>query len=161
MKFNFLTTMTGSLLIAFFCNMLPWGNHPWVPDFILPVLLFWVLFFPEKISLILFFVLGLLMDIQTASPLGLHALTYVIGSVVMTYWSRRLLTNSPVGQIIVVFQIFLLMHLIAILLYWVLIPSYQFNFFYLFLPAMMELGLWPIVVKLLTKNRTFTSRRSP
>jgi rod shape-determining protein MreD len=151
--------MTMTLLFAFIINMLPWGNHPWIPDFILPILLYWVLFFPEKISLILFFILGLMMDIQTSSPLGLHALSYVVGSVVMFFWSRKLLTNSPIGQLLVVFQIFLLIHSIVIILFWLLVPSYVFSFSYILFPALIELCLWPLVRKVLTNPGTFLNRR--
>jgi len=155
MKLNFLMGMTVSLFLGFFINMLPWGNHPYIPDFILPILLYWILFFPEKMSLVLFFILGLMMDIQTSSPLGLHALAYVVGSVVMSLWSRKLLTNSPIGQLIVVFQIFLLIHSIIVILYWLLIPSYVFSIYYILFPAIVELCLWPIVRKLLTHPGTF------
>jgi rod shape-determining protein MreD len=151
--------MTMTLLFAFIINMLPWGNHPWIPDFILPILLYWVLFFPEKISLILFFILGLMMDIQTSSPLGLHALSYVVGSVVMFFWSRKLLTNSPIGQLLVVFQIFLLIHSIVIILFWLLVPSYVLSFSYILFPALIELCLWPLVRKVLTNPGTFLNRR--
>jgi rod shape-determining protein MreD len=152
-------SMTMTLLVAFVINMLPWGNHPWIPDFILPVLLYWVLFFPEKISLILFFLLGLMMDIQTSSPLGLHAMGYVVGSVVMFFWSRKLLTNSPIGQLLVVFQIFLLIHSIVIILFWILVPSFVFSASYILFPAIIELCLWPIVRKVLTHPGTFLNRR--
>jgi rod shape-determining protein MreD len=155
MKLNTLMGMPISLFLGFFINMLPWGNHPWVPDFILPILLYWVLFFPEKMNLFLFFILGLIMDIQTSSPLGLHAFAYVVGSVVMSFWSRKLLTNSPVGQLIVVFQIFLLIHSITIFLYWLLIPTYVFSVYYIFLPAIVELCLWPFVRKILMHPGTF------
>jgi len=159
MRPNFLMSMTMTLLVAFVINMLPWGNHPWIPDFILPVLLYWVLFFPEKISLILFFLLGLMMDIQTSSPLGLHAMGYVVGSVVMFFWSRKLLTNSPIGQLLVVFQIFLLIHSIVIILFWILVPSFVFSASYILFPAIIELCLWPIVRKVLTHPGTFLNRR--
>ena len=159
MKLNFLMNMTTSLVIAFIFNMLPWGNHPWVPDFILPVLLYWVLFHPENIGLTLFFIIGLMMDIQTSSPLGLHALSYVVGSVTMTFWSRKLLTNTPIGQLIVLAQIFFLIQLIKIFLFWLLVPSYVFSIYYLFLPVVIELCLWPLVRKLLSHQGTFLPRR--
>nr|WP_281259313.1 rod shape-determining protein MreD [Polynucleobacter rarus] len=152
-------SMTMTLLFAFMINMLPWGNHPWIPDFILPVLLYWVLFFPEKISLILFFLLGLMMDIQTSCPLGLHAMGYVVGSVVMFFWSRKLLTNSPLGQLLVVFQIFLLIHSIINIIFWLLVPSFFFSVSYILFPAVIELCLWPLVRKVLTHLGTFLARR--
>ena len=152
-------SMTMTLLFAFMINMLPWGNHPWIPDFILPVLLYWVLFFPEKISLILFFLLGLMMYIQTSSPLGLHAMGYVVGSVVMFFWSRKLLTNSPLGQLLVVFQIFLLIHSIINIIFWLLVPSFVFSVSYILFPAVIELCLWPLVRKVLTHPGTFLARR--
>jgi rod shape-determining protein MreD len=158
MRPNFLTGMGLTLTFAFILNMLPWGNHPWVPDFILPVLLYWILFFPEKISLILFFLFGLMMDIQTSSPLGLHAIGYVVGSVVMFFWSRKLLTNSPIGQLLVVFQIFLLIHSIVIILFWLLVPTFIFSVSYILFPAIIELCLWPFVKKGLMHPGTFLSR---
>lgn len=155
---KYITSPWISLLLAFLANMIPWGNYSLVPDFILPILLFWMMYYPDKVSFTFIFVLGLLMDIQTSSPLGLHAICYVLGGVLMIYWSRRLLTNSPLGQIIVVLQIFLLAHLIKILLYWLFISSYAFSISYIVFPAVVELCLWPIFKNLFSKQTIFMDR---
>lgn len=155
---KYITSPWISLLLAFLANMIPWGNYSLVPDFILPILLFWMMYYPDKVSFTFIFVLGLLMDIQTSSPLGLHAICYVLGGVLMIYWSRRLLTNSPLGQIIVVSQIFLLAHLIKIFLYWLFISSYAFSISYIVFPAVVELCLWPIFKNLFSKQTIFMDR---
>ena len=106
-----LRSMTGpflTLLGAFILNMFPWGNSPWVPDFLLITLAFWVLQAPEKINLISAFVLGLLMDIQTSQFLGVHAIVYVTASFVIIYEQRRLLNATLLGQTFIMLKVFLI-----------------------------------------------------
>ena len=84
-----LRSMTGpflTLIGAFILNMFPWGNSPWVPDFLLITLAFWVLQAPDKINLLSAFLLGLLMDVQTSQYLGVHAIVYVVACFVQVFF---------------------------------------------------------------------------
>ncbi|MCX7253361.1 MAG: rod shape-determining protein MreD, partial [Burkholderiales bacterium] len=63
-----------SLLIAFILNMTPLRSNPLLPDFVLIVLVFWILYFPETVNLLTAFLLGLFMDVQSSNLLGINAL---------------------------------------------------------------------------------------
>lgn len=69
-----------SLAFAYLLSVLPWSGV-WLltrPDFVLLVLLFWVLHEPDSIGQGVAFALGLLMDVSDSMLLGQHALAYVV-----------------------------------------------------------------------------------
>ncbi|GHA77136.1 rod shape-determining protein MreD [Formosimonas limnophila] len=63
-------------------------------DWVALVLLFWTVYQPARISLILAFVVGILIDVQQASILGEHALLYVWGVALMQALASRLQFSS-------------------------------------------------------------------
>ena len=69
-----------SLLGAFLLQVLPWSGT-WLlarPDFVLIVLVFWVVHEPRSIGQGIAFAIGLLVDVSDSMLLGQHALAYVI-----------------------------------------------------------------------------------
>jgi rod shape-determining protein MreD len=153
-----LRTMTGpffTLIGAFILNMFPWGNSPWVPDFLLIALAFWVLQAPEKINLLSAFLLGLLMDIQTSQYLGIHAIIYVTASFVVIYSQRRLLNATLLGQTFIMFQVFLIANFVFLLMLWIIGQSKEISFAFLIIPSLIETGLWPIFKKALSSRASF------
>jgi len=69
-----------SLVGAYLLAVLPWSGA-WLlarPDFVLLVILFWVLQEPRAIGQGAAFALGLLMDVSDSMLLGQHALAYVL-----------------------------------------------------------------------------------
>jgi rod shape-determining protein MreD len=71
-----------SLVGAYLLEMLPWSGN-WLlarPDFVLIVLIFWVVHEPRAIGQGIAFALGLLMDVSDSMLLGQHALAYVIAT---------------------------------------------------------------------------------
>jgi rod shape-determining protein MreD len=69
-----------SLLGAYLLSVLPWTGN-WLlarPDFVLIVLIFWVIHEPRTIGQGMAFALGLLMDVSDSMLLGQHAFAYVI-----------------------------------------------------------------------------------
>ena len=65
-----------SLLAAFFMNLFPWGSWGWVPDFVAMTLVFWSIYQPRKVGIGIAFLMGLVMDVHSASLLGENALAY-------------------------------------------------------------------------------------
>ena len=94
-----------SLLIAFILNMTPLRSNPLLPDFVLIVLVFWILYFPETVNLLTAFLLGLFMDVQSSNLLGINALGYIIAGFLIVFWNRRILSASPIWQVINIFQV--------------------------------------------------------
>ena len=71
-----------SLMAAFLLQVLPWSGN-WLlarPDFVLIVLIFWIVNEPRSIGQGVAFALGLLVDVSDSTLLGQHALAYVIAA---------------------------------------------------------------------------------
>jgi rod shape-determining protein MreD len=151
-KLNSYSLISLTLVLGFICNLFPWGNTAWVPDFLLVVLAFWIMQTPEKINITSAFFLGLLMDIQTSQYLGIHAITYVITCFLIIYWDRRLKNNTLLGQTVVMLQIFLIANFFQLIVLWGMGTFREFAFSYLFIPSILEMCLWPLLKKLLSSN---------
>jgi rod shape-determining protein MreD len=83
-----------SFVFAYLLMVLPWSGL-WLlvrPDFVLLVLLFWVLHQPRSIGQGMAFFAGLLMDVSDSMLLGQHALAYVIAVFVAQIFRVRILT---------------------------------------------------------------------
>ena len=149
-----------SIFIGFLLNVFPWGNGPWVPDFLLVILAFWVFQSPDKINLFTAFFLGILMDIQTAQFMGIHSITYLIASFIIIIWTRRLLNTSLLGQTLIVFQVFLIAHTIEILILWFSLPANDLSFINIVLPSLIQSLFWPIISKLFVGQTSNFSRNN-
>jgi len=68
----------GSLFLVFLLSLLPWRLLEGVPDLLMLVLAFWAVHEPRRIGLVTAFLLGLLVDVHDAGPLGQYALTYLL-----------------------------------------------------------------------------------
>ena len=150
-----------SLFIAFILNMTPLRSNPLLPDFVLIVLVFWILYFPETVNLLTAFLLGLFMDVQSSNLLGINALGYIIAGFLIVFWNRRILSASPIWQVITIFRVVLLVHISIAITMWMLVPSFVFSFLDIFLPATFEALLWPLIKRLLVNQGPFISRNKP
>ena len=153
-----LRSLTGPFLTlfgAFILNMFPWGNSPWVPDFLLITLAFWILQAPDKINLLSAFLLGLLMDVQTSQYLGVHAIVYVLTYFVIVYQQRRLLNVTLLGQTFMMLQVFLIANFVLLLILWVVGQGREISFAFLIIPSVIETCLWPIFKKALSIFSSF------
>ena len=65
-----------TMVVAWALSFLTVRQTIWL-DWMALVLLFWTVYQPKRISLLLAFVLGILVDVQQASHMGEHALMYV------------------------------------------------------------------------------------
>ena len=157
-KLGSIRSIVISLVVGVLCNVYPWGSSPWVPDFLIVILIFWVLQTPDKINLLTAVLLGILMDIQTSQFLGIHSITYLIATFLMILWTRRLLNSTLLGQFFIVFQVLLITHTIQILILWLLNASSDVSLSYIALPSLIESMLWPIISKLLIGQTTHFSR---
>lgn len=150
-----------SLLIAFILNMAPLRSNPLLPDFVLIVLVFWILYFPETVNLLTAFLLGIFMDVQSSNLLGINALGYIIAGFLIIFWNRRILSASPIWQVVNVFQVVLLVHISIAITMWIVVPSFVFSSLDIFLPATFEALLWPFIKRLLANQGPFISRNKP
>jgi rod shape-determining protein MreD len=84
--------IAASLLIAFILNLLPWGRLFAVPDFVALTLVFWNIHQPRRVGMGAAFLMGILMDVHTATRLGECALAYTI----LSYGDRRAASGMDV-----------------------------------------------------------------
>ena len=57
---------------------LPISFEPYRPDWVLMVLMYWSLAVPHRLNIGTAWVVGLLMDLASGSPLGVNSLTYSV-----------------------------------------------------------------------------------
>lgn len=94
-----------TLLIAALLEVVPMGTTlNWVrPDWILLVLLYWVLVLPHRIGVLWGFALGLYHDVLVGTTLGQWALAYAVGTYFMSAAYKRMRVFSSWQQSAVVF----------------------------------------------------------
>jgi len=81
-----------SLFLALLCQLFPWVGQGIIfrPDFMLVVLLYWLLRAPNLCHIGTAWVVGLLVDLATGSLLGQHALTFTLTAYFGLLYQRRL-----------------------------------------------------------------------
>lgn len=146
-----------SLLIAFLCNLLPWGQWIGVPDFVALTLVFWSMHQPRKVGIGIAFFMGLLMDVHDAALLGENALSYTLLSYFAIMIHRRVLWFPIHVQAIHVFVLLLLAQLVGLIIR--LFVGGSFPGWLLFAESLIAAALWPIVAwLLLAPQRRATNR---
>ncbi len=148
-----------SLFIALCFNMVIsswfWGRSSWLPDFLLVILLFWNIHQPQRIGLNTSFFFGLIMDVQSVSLLGQHALSYTLLSFLAIATHRRILWFKTATQSLQLLPLFVLAHLTQGILRYFFSNSTP-DWFVLIAPILDAL-LWPVVTLFLLMPQ----RRSP
>ena len=89
-----------SLVGAYLLAVLPWSGA-WLlarPDFVLLVVVFWVLHEPRAIGQGAAFALGLLMDVSDSMLLGQHALAYVAAVFIVQVFRVRIMAFGLAEQ---------------------------------------------------------------
>jgi len=145
----------GSLLVALLLDLLPLGRLPWMPDFLAVALVFWSIHQPRRVGLAVAFMGGLCLDVQQASPLGQHALAYVVLIYFAIMVHRRILWFPLLLQALQLFPLFLAAHAIVLVLR--LAGGAAFPGWYLALAPVLEAVLWPVAAMLLL----WPQRRAP
>lgn len=113
------------------------------PQWVVLVLLFWVMTAPEAVGMVSAWVAGLLVDSATGSLLGQHALTYVLIAWVGLSLHQRLRMYSVVQMALIVFLTVLGAEMLAALLLR-LARGQAFSLAILWAPVVTAL-CWPLV----------------
>ncbi len=149
----------GSLLAALTLNMLQnmglWGRATWTPDVLAVVLVFWTVHQPLRVSIVVAFVFGLLMDVHQGALLGQHALAYTVLSYLAIAIHRRLLWFTVPSQAAQVLPLFAVAH--AVELGARMLAGGNFPGFGVFIAPLLEAALWPLATVLLLMPQ----RRAP
>lgn len=126
---------------------LPISSFFWLPKFSAMVLIFLSLHRAETFGLFFAFILGLIVDAGTATPLGQHALAYVISIFILQYPAFMQNMNTPMRQIIGVCVGLLTIQ--AILLFVSALSQRQLSHPEILFGAVSGTLLWPLVDKVL------------
>jgi rod shape-determining protein MreD len=146
-------SITLSFLFGIVLTILPLPEWAiWLrPQWMFAILLFWVITSPSQCGIILAWMVGLVTDLMTGTPLGQHAIVFVI----LTYFILKIhasIVHFPSFQQAGVIAFFAVFN--AILQGMVLgITGQATNVSLYALSAVTTAIIWPLLVKLLDKMR--------
>ena len=137
-------TLVLALLANMLLGLLGWR---WLPDVLAIVLVFWIVYQPRRVGLVLAFVLGLAMDVHESSLLGQNALSYVVLSAMALAMQRRLLWFPLREQALQIIPLFV----VASVLEWVtrLVVNDALPHWSQLIAPLIQAALWPLVGALL------------
>ena len=142
-RFIAFTLMLG-LLLHMLLGLTGWN---WLPDVLAIVVVFWNVYQPRRVGVVLAFVLGLALDVHESALLGQNALSYVVLSSIALAVQRRLLWFPLREQALQIVPLFVL----AALVEWLtrLIVQDAWPHWSQLLAPFMQAALWPLVGALL------------
>lgn len=137
-------TLVLGLLANMLLGLLGWR---WLPDVLSIVLVFWIVYQPRRVGLVVAFILGLAMDVHESSLLGQNALSYVVLSAMALAMQRRLLWFPLREQALQIIPLFV----VASLLEWVtrLVVNDMLPHWSQLIAPLIQAALWPLVGALL------------
>lgn len=142
-RFIALTVVVG-LLVNMLLGLVGWR---WLPDVLAIVVVFWNVYQPRRMGVVLAFLLGLALDVHESALLGQNALSYVVLSSLALAVQRRLLWFPLREQTLQIVPLFL----VAALLEWatrLIVHDVWPHWSQLVVPF-LQAALWPLVGALL------------
>ena len=133
-----------SLLFAFTANLLPWFGQgvAFRPDFVLLVLIFWILRTPQLCNIGTAWFFGLLVDLATGGLFGQFALAYALTAYFAVNYQRRLVLYNIWQQAAYVFMLLLLSQLIVLLLK--IFAGHDIPSWHYFFPSLAGIIVWQL-----------------
>ena len=138
-----------TIVIAMILMMLPIPDQfrLFRPEFVLMVLMYWVIALPRRISIGFAWIVGVLMDALMGGALGVTAFSYAL-VIFLTARFHLQLRQYPVWQqALIILQMVLVVHIIAVAI------SPQMTHWYIWLPAVSSMIIWPMNYALLRSIR--------
>lgn len=121
------------------------------PDWVLLVLIFWLLAYPEQIGLAPAWLVGLLTDVLTGRSLGQHALAYCLVAYCCIRFHNRLRFYSLIQQ---TFCIGLFLLLSELIVAWTIeYPSHPMTAQSYGPPVLAGVIAWPLLLRLMHRWR--------
>lgn len=148
MRNNKLKSIYLSLLAAFIFMLFPWSGLALTlrPDFMLLVIIFWLLRAPNQCSVGTAWFMGLWIDLATGGIFGQYALAYTITTFIAVIYQRRLVLFSSTQQLVYVFSLLLVSQLIILILK--TFAGNEFTGWSYFMPSLTGVLLWQLAVSL-------------
>lgn len=135
-----------TLMLGFLCYLLPWAGFGLVlrPDFVLLVLLYWLIRAPHLCNIGLAWLMGMLVDLADGSLFGQHALAFTIAAFLALLYQRRATLFDRLQQAGYVFVLLLVAQIVLLLLK--LFAGADLPDWTYFLPSVSGILLWQLVV---------------
>jgi rod shape-determining protein MreD len=107
-----------SLILAFIFLLLPWSGFALKirPDFILLVIIFWLIRAPNLCNVGTAWFLGLFVDLATGGIFGQYALAYTITAFFAVTYQRRLVLFNHTQQLFYVFLLLMISQIVLLIL---------------------------------------------
>ena len=121
-----------------------------LPEWTALLLIYCVIYYPTAIGLISAFILGLLIDVGTAAPLGQHALAYIMLAFLVQQRQSRLEVSGMMFQVAYVFLALVLNNTVISLVHWLYDQRFTGWLVFLSAPVIGAL-IWPLVRILIQK----------
>lgn len=143
-----------SLFVALLLQILPMPTWcEWFrPDWVVLVVLYWVLTLPDRINVGVAWLIGLLLDGLNGTLLGEHAFALTAIAFLMSNWYRQV-KNFPLWQSALVVGMLITIYKVLIWIIQGLIGQPPTSFEYLF-SILTSMLLWPWVQAILTVKQT-------
>ena len=131
-----------SLSIAAIMNLIHFNifNIDLMPDFILLTLIFWFFKTPNAVSILLFWLVGLVTDIFLGNLLGQYSLTYASCYFIAQYLIKKIMLNNKYQQLFYISLIFLSAQIIMLLIN--VIHDLHYPGLSYFLQSMIAVLIW-------------------
>ncbi|MGI9228960.1 MAG: rod shape-determining protein MreD [Gammaproteobacteria bacterium] len=142
-----------SFIIALMLTVMPLPDWalPWRPAWVAMVLIYWCMALPERVSIGIGWLAGLIMDVQTGTLLGQHALAFSILAYVIVSGHRRLRVFPLLKQACLICVYVLLLQIFTLWVQGMMgIPLPDWSFW---MPAVTSMLLWPWLFILLRDAR--------
>lgn len=142
-----------SLFVAFLLATIPLSNtfNLLRPEWVLLVLLYWLIALPERIGLSSAWVVGLLLDFVEGSLLGQHAMTFVIAAFFAVSLHQQFRMFSRTQQtLLIAFAVAIYELIDGLIAQFSGQASFSFSFF---LPVLFSALMWPFIFTLLQRVR--------
>lgn len=137
-----------SLLMALICLLVPWSGFALKarPDFLLLVIIFWLIRAPNLCNVGTAWLAGLIADLVTGGIFGQYALAYTVTAFFAVVYQRRLVLFNHAQQLLYVF-ILLLISQFTLLILKIMAGAEVWGWSY-FLPSLTGILLWRLAVLL-------------
>jgi rod shape-determining protein MreD len=141
-----LKTLYLSLILAFVLILLPWSGFALKirPDFVLLVIIFWLIRAPNLCNVGTAWFLGLFVDLATGGIFGQYALAYTITAFFAVTYQRRLVLFNHTQQLFYVFLLLMISQIILLILK-TFSGAESLGWSY-FLPSLTGILLWRVAV---------------
>ncbi|MDO4434541.1 MAG: rod shape-determining protein MreD [Alysiella sp.] len=148
-----------SLLLAMLFDFIPFSGSLfyWLPEFSALMLYYWLINRPQNVDVGTAFLIGLLVDIGTAAPLGQHALAYILSAHVIIRYRRQIVLYNYGAQAVMVAGALMVAEIVLVLVR--LRFDNRFSGWFTFISPFIGAFLWPLINKIMVSILNFRQLR--